>query len=346
MTAPAGLQHELKLEAPPGYRDGGRTPAAAPPGLALAWFTARGLHAGDRPENQDNLVLVDATGASTRLRDEAVVRDKHPDWPIGRMRLAVLDGMGGHEGGRMVAETVAEAVAALPAYRQRRSLVAALDRLHARLHAELGGGLRPPGSTLTLLEVIDDTQAWLYHVGDSRLYALDAQGHAQCLTVDHVPATRAALDGALDERGWQRHVHAENGSVISQAFVLGGGLHGQGPALLPELTHLRDAELPEFLRGRADCRTLRLQPGMRYLLASDGLWCVPEPLTLVESAWPPALRAAATPAAALDGLLKALYAAATPRMADNTTAILLQVAQGATTNGGTADNDEGSAGSR
>jgi hypothetical protein len=37
----------------------------------------------------------------------------------------------------------------------------------------------------------------LFHVGDSRAYAIDAE-QVECLTVDHVPATHLALIGLMD----------------------------------------------------------------------------------------------------------------------------------------------------
>ena len=312
------------VQVPPGFHDSTGYSALAPAGLELAWFTFTSLNRGERGENQDNLVIVDAAGRTLCLKDERPQPGQRPDWPTGRLRLAVLDGMGGHDDGRAVAEEVAMAVMQLPAYRQRRSLTAALDRLHRRLHETHAGSLRPPGCTLTLIELVDTRRAWLYHVGDSRLYALDAGGHAECQTVDHVLATRAALRGQAGSDVWWREVHARNRSVISQAFVLGNRLGADSIGLEADLYHLSERNLPSFLRGRGDCRSLRLRPGMRYLLASDGLWCVPEPADLVAKHWPRGLTKAATPRDALAGLLNALSDSAACGASDNVTAIMLQ----------------------
>ena len=269
---------------------------SVPAGGELAWISVTALHEYGRTENQDNLVVVDAAGQGTVLRDQQPVSLHHPDWPSGRLRLAVLDGMGGHAAGREVAEQAAAAIAVLPAFGTSAELYQALDELHHRLrefHAQNTRALRPPGTTLTLLEIPEfaatGCEAWLYHVGDSRLYEIPPEGLPRCLTIDHVPATELAMQGRLSEADWRRQVHAEPHTTISQAFAMGGSLGKSDRARLrgqnESLTVLTDVNLPDWLHGLGDRRTLYFWPGRLCLLASDGLWSVPEPADEV-ALWP------------------------------------------------------------
>jgi hypothetical protein len=115
----------------------------------------------------------------------------------------------------------------IPACHDTASLAAHLDQLHARLQAGFATAgpaqARPPGTTLTLLEIPAGQAPLLYHVGDSRLYEISDEA-ASVLTVDHVPATVYAMRGALDETRWRASVHGEHHPQISQAFILGNAL--------------------------------------------------------------------------------------------------------------------------
>ncbi len=278
-----------------GLLDSSGQDLSIPAGGELAWLSATALHEYGRTENQDNLVVVDAAGQGTVLRDQQPLSLQHPDWPNGRLRLAVLDGMGGHAAGREVAEQAASAIAALPAFGTSAELYQALDELHHRLrefHAQNTRALRPPGTTLTLLEIPEfaakGCEAWLFHVGDSRLYEISPEGAPKCLTIDHVPATELAMQGRMSEADWRRQVHAEPHSTISQAFAMGGSIGSPDKGFATRgdsLSVLEDSGLPHWLRGCGDRRGLRLAPGHIYLLATDGLWNTPAPAKYT-ALWP------------------------------------------------------------
>ncbi|MCC5810370.1 MAG: hypothetical protein JJU06_08350 [Ectothiorhodospiraceae bacterium] len=315
----------LPLSQLQGYLGSSDSRPLAPQNLAVAWFSLTAMRPGERLENQDNLVLVDAVGDALWLENQLPMRQAHTGWPAGRMRLAVLDGMGGHADGRQVAEAAARSIAMQPPYASQQQMVAELDALHTRLQTRFSARLRPPGCTLTLLELSGQGEAWLYHVGDSRLYEWRRQDAVACLTVDHVPATRAAIVDILGEPDWRQLVHGRLDSTISQAFVLGNALTSSGGELRPALAHLDRSLLPAFLEGMDDCRPISLRRGSSYLLATDGLWHVPAPAILVNDTWPSALADADTAEAALEALLMALCQASRPGLSDNTTAMLLQV---------------------
>lgn len=280
------------------------------------------------PENQDNLLLIDAEGRAVFLHEQAEQLVQLADWPAGHVRLAVLDGMGGHGHGREAAEATVAGLLELPACRSLAVLACALDALHARLQARFSrpgdhDTLRRPGTTLTLLEFPPGQAPLLYHVGDSRLYEITASRVAP-LTVDHVPATAFALHGLLKEGEWWQQVHAEHRSQITQAFILGNAF--ANPQQLEDaLCPLGRHNLPPFLGQLGDRRALTLRPGARYLLASDGFWACQRPAEWV-ARWPALLGQPGLDAATALARLYDEFASHPPPglHIDNVTAIVFQ----------------------
>lgn len=260
------------------------------PFLDVAARSSAGAGAGatQNPENQDNLVLIDGTGRALFLRGQAPQVAQVRDWPAGHVRLAVLDGMGGHGHGREAAEATATGILGMPACHTQQQLDSQLDALHGKLQslfAQAFGDspVRRPGTTLTLLELRPGLPPLLFHAGDSRLYEITAHD-VQPLTIDHVPATAFAMHGLLTADDWWQQVHGEHRSLISQAFILGNAF--RDPQHLQDtLLPLTPANLPPFLRHMADRRTLEVRSDAVYLLASDGFWACAEPDSWI-GRWP------------------------------------------------------------
>lgn len=281
-------------------------------------------------ENQDNLLLIDAHGQAIHLHNEALSHCRIAHWPAGHVRLAVLDGMGGHGQGRQVADAVAACLLALPACLTLEQLCSRLDQLHADLqpHFVRSGNrdnMRRPGATLTLVEIPPGQAPLLYHVGDSRLYEITPT-IARPLTIDHVPATAFALHGLLDEASWRQQVQREHRSQITQAFVLGNAF--ADPQQLDDGLHPLDSEqLPPYLRHLPDRRALVLRDDALYLLATDGLWACARP-DQWSARWPALLADAPTAGAALARLFKE-FRQHPPRgqQLDNLTAIVFRTMQ-------------------
>lgn len=293
------------------------------PSYDVAVASRRGSGLLQRAENQDNFVVIDFAGQSCRLLGQAPHRAILPGWPPGHGRLAVLDGMGGHGHGREAAEAVAAGLLAIPPCRTAAELERHLDLLHAELQRRFAGepGARP-GTTLTMLELPEGGAPLLYHVGDSRLYQIGPEG-AVPLTVDHVPATAAALAGRLDERSWWRQVHGAHAPQISQAFILGNAF--ADPARLSDpLFALTPLNLPSWLSALPDRRVLQLRADAAYLLATDGFWSCTAPDRVV-AGWPAVLAGAPDARSMVEHLFGALEDAPPAGLhADNLTALVLR----------------------
>jgi serine/threonine protein phosphatase PrpC len=260
------------------------------PHYDVAVRSAAGARADADLENQDNYLLIDTTGMACFLEGQVERRQQVHGWAPGHVRLAVLDGMGGHGRGREAAEAVVASMLAMPACQTLGELASALDVLHTTLQhrfaidsaLDSAPGKRP-GTTLTVLELRPGHAAMLYHVGDSRLYEI-ANGAATPLTIDHVPATAYAMEGLLSESEWWSQVHGEHRSQISQAFILGNAFANPSELSDP-LYALSPLNLPSFLYHLPDRRALELDPLAVYVLATDGFWACPSPQNWL-ARWP------------------------------------------------------------
>lgn len=290
----------------------------------MAARSSVGTGADARLENQDNFLTIDTDGMASYLAGQVTCRRQVAGWPRGHARLAVLDGMGGHGHGREAAEAVVAGLLSMPACADLARLAALLDAMHGELQQAFAGDPgRRPGTTLTLLELPPGATGLLYHVGDSRLYAI-AGGAIAPLTVDHVPATAFAMDGALGEQAWWQQVHGEHRPQISQAFML-GNTFADPAALADPLFPLTPENLPPWLGALADRRALALRPDVSYVLASDGFWSCPRALAWT-ACWPNLVRGCADSAAVVAALFDALATRPPAGMhPDNATAVVLRL---------------------
>lgn len=292
--------------------------------LDVAARSSAGVH-GASLENQDNYLLVDGSGRARYLLDEREHVTTLPGWPAGHARLAVLDGMGGHGNGREAAQAAVESLLGILPCTTLAQLSGELDLLHTRLQEEfdatLPAGDKRPGTTLTLLEIPPAGRAMLYHVGDSRLYEIAGEDIAP-LTVDHVPATAALMDGLMAEDEWWDEVHAHHRPQISQAFILGNTFAMPG-ALTGSLYELTPGRLPPFLRHLGDRRLVELSPLKTYVLATDGFWSCAEANRWV-ARWPCIVGPAKHASDKVDALFREMEEHTPPQLhVDNLTAIVI-----------------------
>lgn len=168
----------------------------------------------------------------------------------------VADGMGGHEGGEIASELVAETVAeylgratsalGLPEIdcavsRGRRKLTQAISLAREEVERRATGDLAEMGTTLAALLVRDD-RAIVAHVGDSRVYRL-REGLLEQLTVDHSFVAELRAAGIADMLG---SLPEEMSAMVTRCIAAAANSE-------PEVS------------------IHRLQSGDVFLLCSDGL---------------------------------------------------------------------------
>jgi serine/threonine protein phosphatase PrpC len=186
---------------------------------------------GNREENQDRVAIAIGDGAAF---------------------LAVVDGMGGHADGARAAEVAMRAMvsefweASRPLFDPEGFLHLTIGRAHEAV-VDLGRGLPPeirPRATCAAC-LVQGSNAYWAHVGDSRIYQLRA-GHVLARTRDHSHVELLLRAGRITERQAQDH------PMRNYVECCIGG-----DPVLPEMS----------LSGRNS-----LLPGDVLLLCSDGLW--------------------------------------------------------------------------
>ncbi len=167
----------------------------------------------------------------------------------GHHLFLVADGMGGHQGGEVAAQIVADtcrellisagksSVEDLCAYMLRESN----RRIRAR--SESDPRLQGMGSTGTVLVVTPRGQVHIAHVGDSRAYRIRA-GEIQRLTTDHSVVASLVQASLIDSAEASEHPRRDE--------------------LLRSLGAREELEV--------EVLSLTLEPGDRFVLCSDGLW--------------------------------------------------------------------------
>lgn len=211
---------------------------------------ATGQHIGERKEQQDRVALMAAPRAP------------------GYMMAVLADGMGGLTGGAMAAEQVIHtARQAFEHFSPETEDVESMLKLiaqdaHTVINLSGMSSEKQPHSTMVILVLTPQREAFWAHVGDSRLYRYTGPNFRE-RTVDHSLVERMVKEGKL------RPEEARNHRLSNLlANVLG-----------PTTTKL------EVSMGRYD----NLNPGDHFLLCSDGLWAYfddrePGPLIAMHSA--------------------------------------------------------------
>lgn len=219
-------------------------------------------HIGQRPHNQDEVLVTSAPGTLNGC---------------GRL-FAVADGMGGHPGGgpasHMACDRLNDYFESVLTERGKqkpseicRQLVETVMRTDRmiRLHGQRDKKPADMGTTLSCL-LITDKYGVIAHVGDSRIYRI-RKGRLSCLTVDHTFVQDMIVEGEVDPD--QAHLHPLR-HMLTRAV-------GTGEPL-------------ELVDSRFD----RLATGDRFLLCTDGLTnaideksihgCLAEPSTAADAA--------------------------------------------------------------
>ncbi|MBQ4088791.1 MAG: Stp1/IreP family PP2C-type Ser/Thr phosphatase [Clostridia bacterium] len=158
----------------------------------------------------------------------------------------VADGMGGHNAGEVASAIAVETMASrlrdkrlAPHERLRRAVYAANAAIYDKAHESQS--MSGMGTTVTAL-LIEDGEAHIAHVGDSRCYLLRNKTLMQ-LTSDHTYVEELLLQGVITMQEARNH---PNRNVITRAL-------GTEPNV------------------QVDMLRISLQPGDMFLMCSDGL---------------------------------------------------------------------------
>ena len=243
---------------------------------------------GPRKENQDNYLMLSPEGIGECLSNGQVKLLAIPQWDKQWYRFAVADGMGGHQQGREIAEALVLALPTIKPQPDPLILRAALYELHRQLMRDFAtDDDHSPGTTLTLVDLHLSGSAVVAHVGDSRLYhwkkGNGSNRYWQQLTHDHTQAEFEWRSSQHEECSyWQQPTATDKQHAVAQAVGYGSyGLltdtNGHRPLQFSDELRLDVIQdLPPHAQQHADIFALRLQPGDALLLATDGLWAMPD----------------------------------------------------------------------
>ena len=178
--------------------------------------------------------------------DKGMVREANQDrLLIHGDLLAVADGMGGHAGGELAAETAVEDLRRFPVMSQASDVVAGIHHANREvLEAAERTGMTNMGTTVvaTLMR-LDRRSVIVANVGDSRAYLM-SDGELSQITSDHSLVEDLVRAGKITEEEAKDHPHR---NVVTRVLGLG-----------------EDPEVDTF--------ELAVRDGDLLLLASDGLF--------------------------------------------------------------------------
>lgn len=238
------------------------------------WQISAHSDCGKRDENQDNYLIIDPQGQCEFLQDEQPQTATLNNWDKGQVRIAVIDGMGGHEHGREFAEDVVKGLMKIPFQSDPISLKTALTDLHDVLFERYYRGGRSPGSTLVMADVSDERAALIANIGDSRAFLCDgdcSNNNEQQLTFDHTEAGIALREGFISEEDYHS-VTEKYDSRIAQALGYGGIHFTRKQQSNTPIKQHRKALSLRLTQPYADIFTLNLPINSMLMLASDGKW--------------------------------------------------------------------------
>ena len=232
---------------------------------------------GAREENQDNVLLMTPTGESHFLQQQQQVQQTNLSWSNNTFRLAVADGMGGHNNGRQIAEELIQILQKLPAQDDPQALRTEIVAIHQQLwekHSQTS--LKSPGTTLVMADIKTNGKTVIANIGDSRAYLWRNQQWQQ-LTWDQNLNEYDWRDNQLENKDDYRPNHKSH--QIAQAMGYGSyGLltnkYGHRALQLNRNLRLDLANELATNKQHPDIFNLTLQKGDALLLASDGLWSV------------------------------------------------------------------------
>lgn len=230
--------------------------------LAIEAHSEKGL----RDENQDNYLIIDQDGCFRSLKNEKIDIGVIPNWPQQNTRLAVADGMGGHQSGREVAENLIEHLKYLPFQADVESFKTNLEKIHQDLFNQYHQGNKSAGSTLVIADIDGKGNTVIACIGDSRIYRNDGTSW-NLLSRDHTILEFQWRDEEISAQEYNHHLQ-ENNHALAQAMGFGSSgviPHSNGQKYRKHNPNIR-------IEIGIDVKKIKLAPNQILYLASDGLW--------------------------------------------------------------------------
>jgi serine/threonine protein phosphatase PrpC len=234
---------------------------------------------GNRNENQDNYLICRNNGEGLiaeylqNQKKKYTYRSRFENF----IRIAVADGMGGHDNGREAAESVIKKFANSDPVKQTKEMLELVKKIHKNLQKKFPtDSEKSPGSTLVVADINTKTgEAILINVGDSRAY-LKRNNRFECLTYDHTFTEFAFRDEEIDQEEYEKALNYKNNLV--QAMIYGSaGIIKEKDGYKPyrfsqDLRLDLPEDLPQDRANHADVFSLQLEKGDILVLATDGLF--------------------------------------------------------------------------
>ncbi len=236
---------------------------------------------GPRNRNEDNYLIITPSEdgvRACRLDNEQSTSRKLEGWPSDFARIAVADGMGGHAGGREIAQAAVEKLVEAPPVQSVEEMYALVQKLHSQLYERFAtNDKHSPGTTLLVADQrLDSGLGILAHIGDSRAYEI-ADGRVKQLTHDHTYEEFDWREGDISRQEYEEGLQRNTNDVV-QALGHGSfGLIREKDGYRPNRFDRRirldlRQDLPPDLAKHADIMQFRLCRGKALMLATDGLW--------------------------------------------------------------------------
>lgn len=236
---------------------------------------------GRRTENQDNyLAIMPLQEANNAIfLDDQKETSRRIPWSNAHFRIAVADGMGGHQGGRESAQYAVQGLLTVPPCDTADIMRERVLWLNSKLNEVNGDNKKREraGTTLVWADInINKQTATLVNIGDSRGY-LVRKGIWQQLTHDHTLDEFSWRDGRISDKDYLAKAAQKSNSVVQALGVGSFGIlkdeAGNSPLKhSPELRVDLPNDLPRAKADHADAVTIKIKRGDILVLATDGLW--------------------------------------------------------------------------
>lgn len=221
---------------------------------------------GPRVENQDNYLTIDTQGEYQHLENQKITTGTIKNWQKDHIRLAVADGMGGHNNGRQAAEALIKHLKTLPFQDNCQQLKQQIIKIHQQLFKQYHQGTKTPGSTLVMADINKYGKATIINIGDSRAYIYHQQTWTQ-LSKDHTQQEFAWRDAEISDKQYHKGL-LQNSNQIVQA--IGFGSSGIIPNSEGNKTYQHHSDLR--IEIEKDIFQYQLKQYDVLMLASDGIW--------------------------------------------------------------------------